>query len=634
MSVENSLVVKTILTDEFKFNDAQGATNKPTILNRVKKMDQSERNELLRDLDAVVKNVNPTATPPSLNERAVCTLLLADDGKAPTDWCWLARVVIWVRNRLGRTSSAEVMTKLEQTIGVLNTNTVQPAPMNVKTELGVQMTALQTQIDDRTKENNVKSLLQYVDYNIRSKLSPLFEADWNAVGTFVDLETTLELLEQDAGLKVTDDTVKAFISKTKANVLDLIEKRKDYRYRSEVITAISLQLRYMEVKIEDHLSSIHDEKKQLQKEKELVKKRLENYENNVKNADERKNFSAAKNQIGGAAAQIRNLNQIIDIIDRLAAKKEKASLHVLAAFIKSSNLHLQAAHDSINNTQKFADHFALLAKFAANDASLNKQHLADVIDPKLLTKSSDAALAKRLFDFQSNPNGYSADDLKKQVINDIVAYWKIVFDQLKAQQLQLLDDGKTKIKNPVPAPVPAPAPAPAPAPTPAPVATPAPAPLYPAALASPPVHAPSSTLPALFAIPTTASDHLKNKAAAADKTKVTTSIATLHTVATNLQHVRENQSSDYGYYMQINANRIDNGILQAVYANFYWIMKDKLGMLESDNNWGGNVFTTGKTASGAAPAIDRPLLNHYRVQAIVEALNGHFRKGENQNPTS
>lgn len=618
MSVVNSLIVKSILTKDFTFNDpTDRVANKKTILNRVKKMDQAERKELLADLDAVIKNVNNTPNAPSLNERAVCTLLLADDGKQATDWCWLARVVIWVRNHLGRISSGTVMTQLEKAISDLNTKSVIPAPMDVKTELDVQMAALQAQIDDRTKENNVHSVLRCVDGIRAEDVKGLFDADWNKLTTFIDLETHLDILQQDAELKVTDDKVKHFIAETTANILDLIKNCDKYRYRSEVIGAISLQLRYMEVKLEDHLSSIHVEKKQLLKEKELVQKRLENYEKNVKNANERKNSSAAKNQIGGAAAQIRNLSEITDIIDGLTAKK--ASLPVLLACIKSSNSHLQAADPSIKNTQKFAEHFALLAKFAANDGSLNKQDLADVIDPTLLTHSSRAELVNRLGVFKSAPNGYSADDLKKQVINDIVAYWKIVFDQLKAEQNQLLDAGKTKIQPKKVAP--------------APVAKQAPAPvLYPAASVSPPLVVNPSALPAHFIVPVTASVDLI--ALAVDKSKVSGSIATLNTVATNLQNVRESALSDHGWYKQIIPARIEKGILEAVYANFYWIMKDKLGTLAADDNWGGNVFTKGATGSGAIPAIARPLLNHYRVQAIVEALNGHFRKGENQNPKS
>ncbi len=620
MSVNNSLIVKSILTEEFMFNNlTDGVANKKTILNRVKKMDQSQRKELLRDLDAVIKNVNVEPNPPSLNERAVCTLLLADDGKAPTDWCWLARVVIWVRNHLGRISSGTVMTKLEKAITDLNAKAVTPAIMHVKTELEAQAAALQAQINDRTKESNVRSVLRFVD-KIRTKdVKGLFDADWGKLTAFLELETNLDLLHQGAQI----NEVKDFVNETKSNIIELIKNRDKYSYKSEVIGAISLQLRYMEVKLEDHLSAIRDEKKQLYKDKELVQKRLANYENNVKNADERKNSSVAKSQIGGAAAQIRILSEITDFIDGLTAKK--ASLPALIAYIKYSDSHLQAAPDALKNTQRFAEHFALLAKFAANDGSLNKQDLADVINPTLLTHSSHAELANRLGVFKSAPTGYSTDELKKQVINDIVAYWKIVFDQLKAEQNQRLEEGITKIqpkKNP----------APAPAPVPTPVATQAPAPvpfLYPSAPAYTPVVSRSSALPAPFVIPAAASIDLKNLAA--DRRGVL-SIARLNTVAINLQQVRENASSDYAYYRQINADRIDNGILQAVYGNFYWIMKDKLGTLADDYNWGGNVFTSGKTGSGAEPAIDRPLLNHYRVQAIVEALNGHFRKGENQNP--
>jgi hypothetical protein len=92
--------------------------------------------------------------------------------------------------------------------------------------------------------------------------------------------------------------------------------------------------------------------------------------------------------------------------------------------------------------------------------------------------------------------------------------------------------------------------------------------------------------------------------------------------------MQENEA--LGWYRLTDTVHLGETVAHQVYGNFYWIMRDlnKLGPT-IDDNWGGHVFTTGK--SGAyTPDVAPALLNHYRVQAMVEVLQGKIRSSSNQ----
>lgn len=111
----------------------------------------------------------------------------------------------------------------------------------------------------------------------------------------------------------------------------------------------------------------------------------------------------------------------------------------------------------------------------------------------------------------------------------------------------------------------------------------------------------------------------------------------LRMIAKGIQDNRSNDSFAKYWYAQemTNAAHLPPTLVNQVYGKFYWIMKNagKLcGDIElasghsRDLNWGEKVFTSGKV-NGAEPAVEIGLLNHYRVQAIVEVLNETIRNG-------
>lgn len=595
--VTNSSIVKTIAASPmFKFNDAtDGATNKIAVQNRVKKMSQAERKELMIELDHVIGKVNGVANVPSLKERGLCTLLLSDDGKVQSKSFFIVSFVCGFLNLIhARTSSAAVIKKLEDTKSVLDTKAiVLPAP-NVKVELETGIARLQQKIEaqDPAKQN-IRDLIEVIKEIRTEALDNLCNADWEEIDSFVGFEQYLEALNQKAGL---GDETKRIINDAVKDIKRLINTPSHLQgslnqIKWGVISSISIRLRNLEVGLEDHISSIQDKKEKLQKSKELVQRRLSEFEKSNREASARKLFGESQARFHDAAKQIRILDGICKAIETLT--KSNGSFSALATAIQSINLRLQSSSDDKKNVQNFAEKFALLAQFVAKDATLNKQGLADVIDLSVLTNSSYAELQNRLAAFKTNPNLNfpTTDDQMKELINDYVAYWNVLFTGVREAQKQILETEKDKIAPKAPEPV---------------QPQVVPQPIAPVAASVPAV-----ALPPRITIPT--SGH-----------------ATLIAIATGLQNAREDNTADFGWYIQVNpSSNISNDIAEKVYGRFYEIMhrRGHLGSVKADGHssdpaWGTNVFTTG-LSNGVPPAgVPRALLNHYRVQAIVDVING------------
>ena len=99
--ITNNLVARSILSPALDLDDkaavghgkTQGDVNRKTLLNRVKKMTQTERKEFIGALNELSDRINPAQplppnTPP-LQEKGICTLILADDGKAAKTHCFI-----------------------------------------------------------------------------------------------------------------------------------------------------------------------------------------------------------------------------------------------------------------------------------------------------------------------------------------------------------------------------------------------------------------------------------------------------------------------------------------------------------------------------------------------------------------
>jgi hypothetical protein len=599
--VQNNSIVKAIaLEPVFQFNDpTNAATNKIAVQNRVKKMSQAERKELMIELDHVIGNVNGVANVPPLKERGLCALLLSDDGKVQSKSFFIVSFVCGFLNLIhARTSSAAVIKKLEHTKSVLDGKAIVPSSLlNVQDQLNAEILRLKTEIDAQAPaEKNVRDLIKEIK-EIRSEaLGNLSKAEWNNnLSLFVEIELKFGGLTQNAEGKVSDET-KRMLNDSIKEFEDLINSTNQFKgsldqIKWDIIGRISIGLRKLEVGLEDHISSIQAKKGKLQKSQKLVKKRLSEFEKKNQEASERKVINDSTANIKNASKQIQILDQISEVIKTL--NKNSGSFFALAKATQSINSRLKASSDEIKNVENFAENFALLAQFAANDATLDKQRLADVIDLSVLaTNSSQAELHTRLANFKSNPtlNFPNTDEEKKQLINDYVAYWNVLFTGLREGQKQILEAEKAKTP-----------PKKAPEPVQPQVAPQASAPVAPSV--------PGVVLPPMIPIPERG--HPK-----------------LITIATALQNARESDRIDYTYYQQVKTANVGTEIAEKVYRNFYNIMRGlrHLGSVNtdghsSDPNWGENVFTTGLSPGQAPPGVPRPLLNHYRVQAIVQAIN-------------
>ena len=110
VNVTDNLLIRTILSPVMKLTDA---TNRQTLINRVKKLDQSERKELKNELKHLSECIKAPRglQPTDLRERGVAVLLLSDDGMPLQKKGTLIRIFQYIGNLIDWRISSDAIIK-------------------------------------------------------------------------------------------------------------------------------------------------------------------------------------------------------------------------------------------------------------------------------------------------------------------------------------------------------------------------------------------------------------------------------------------------------------------------------------------------------------------------------------------
>lgn len=118
--VTGNLLVRTILSPVLDFNDesdvggtTQGDLNVRTLVKRVKKLDKSERQELMAELQHISARMDAPEglQPTDLRERGLAVLLLSDDGMPLQKKGTLMRICLGISNIIGWRISSDAIIK-------------------------------------------------------------------------------------------------------------------------------------------------------------------------------------------------------------------------------------------------------------------------------------------------------------------------------------------------------------------------------------------------------------------------------------------------------------------------------------------------------------------------------------------
>ncbi|GEM_PF-5140900 len=104
--IKDSLLYKTLISQEMDFSGEEGAQRLQTLTMRIKKMEQSDRKELKADLDRIRTDAE-LDHPRPLQERGICVLLLTDFGTHSKSNNIVDRFFRYLRNELGNRISSK-----------------------------------------------------------------------------------------------------------------------------------------------------------------------------------------------------------------------------------------------------------------------------------------------------------------------------------------------------------------------------------------------------------------------------------------------------------------------------------------------------------------------------------------------
>jgi hypothetical protein len=664
LEIQNNLLVRSILSPALDFTDAtDGENNKKTLLNRVKKLTQSERRELMGNLNELSSRIPApqSVTDAPLREKGLITFVLADDGKQAEGHCFIVSFFLGLMNRVGtRVSSAAVMEKLSETRNLLGTNGYNPHNeiIDVERSLNAQIALLEHQLKEPNPNVNIQPLIEQLDRVVQGFITAS-EGDWSLPGTF--LSFTVELVNFKKLMDVHVPQAKAEVEEATKRINEMILARRtknlnelstmlrdsvlpvfesigipkvllmhfqedlealsrgkkvsgksDFSFLEKqfIIPYITCNLEMMKGKLQGIISSFELEQSKTRIQLEIIRSRLTKYQQNCQSVVKQGELDTVKSDIEKLNKELKNDTIICEFIDtsiNLINETKVKGWEAVKVVLSVACANFAHSNDELKAIGNFAQHLQLLQEFS-NDFTTNKQELAKALEPTLLDGNSDIDLCKRLKQFKSYTGTcfFDSDEQKINFINDHFAYWKFIFGKLKdnkTEELRTAGEKQSEIVE---------------------VLTPkrikkskqpdAPEPV----LIVPESLPVGDSLPPVLNIPTTGNAYLR-------------------TIATNLQNNRSNALADFSWYCQVTSDTIPKELVGQVYGNFYWIMKDagKLCGELADNgdakdiNWGGKVFTSGKI-NEAVPSIPRSLLNHYRVQAMVEILEGRIRRGANQ----
>ncbi|MBS0604721.1 MAG: hypothetical protein JSS60_06765 [Verrucomicrobia bacterium] len=684
--VKDSLLVRTILSPQFNFADAtvkdgttQGAINKQSLINRVKKMDQPDRQALMAELTFMSARLNaPGAAraadrlkPENLSEKGLSVLFLTDDGlPLETHNFFITFMIACVRtlaNTFGeRVSSSAIIEKFETVRAdlidpakqalVLNDNVnvaldqivpalelrvrelqaLQIAPTgNDKleaakkklVELDQQLQSLSANPDDILKRAsilaNITQLQQYVNSD-----ATVFDAQRKGfIAPLAEVQALLSELNKAASMQhvaqyildnipITDEQRTDLIALKDGTRISAEKKQKSYWIENLLVPFASRLVRTAFYQFDQEIRSTSSRQARVTSELTTVQTRLAKFQRDLVVDEKRGQLLTALDLQERSEKSHNAVSEVLNLVNQLSALKTKTFFE-LQSFVASIHLVVQDSPEidaikdapvSGNPAKTFGQCLGYIDDvLKGNNASLAE--LKASIQPDVyLAELDDRTLYNRMRAFVSN-QPVAEYDLgteagKKTFVNDYVEYMKIVLEKKKnaaerdfsqkTEAVERLDRELQSLVTQVIAQT-----------TPSAVVLGHPDPLH--------VPVGDDAIPQLV-IPPAAPDHVINGTAQAERQK-------LVPLAIAVQTARATDNAAYEYYKQVKGLPIAD----SVYANFYFILRNAGKIQRDEWGFGQNVFLREGGWRDKVAAMTETELNHFRVQAMQEAINGVTR---------
>ncbi len=666
--IENSLFAQSVLSPVL----GDAGDSKKNLLNRIKKLNQGERSELVKELNEICLRIDlpkegslpdhfsRAAIP--LQEKGLSTFLLSDDGKQAEEHWFIVSFFLGLMNRMGkRIGSDFIMEQLYDTRALLRSRgyEIRANEVNAEPGLNAYISFLEDKLKEKSPAEKINPLIDELE-KIKLTFNDASSKDWASPGVLLQFQYQLAFFKKQLQTGPLSDSIRTTVEEAIQKITNIIQESRTqsrdvlsanlrdnalpvlknfgfsenllesfgrnlsalargeqlpekvanigYWRRKVIIPYIGCQLSTIKKELQGIISSFELEQRKTQTELEIIHGRLEKYQYNSQNAIKRGSLATATLSIKAFEKEWKDSALICGVISSAIVVISQAKVKSLEWVKNAVELIYADVAGSPNIDESkakgdFKRDLQLLKDFSYSDFSMNRQPLANALDKLESLRSNPQGsldVYTRLNQFKSNPSAYDlTSDLKKiNFIDDYFAYWKFIFDQSKLSKAEELNNAlgaKKKIEEELT--------------------------LSSSSVPKPVVGVRSPTV-------------TQNPIVISE----TKGDANLRAIAKGLQNHRSNSSMDSTWYGQVVAGpKLHSDLVKQVYGNFYWIMKDagKLcGKLQSDghaedSNWGGEVFTSG-SLDGVQPAVIRPLLNHYRVQAMAEVLEDKIRTRANQ----
>ncbi len=678
----DTLIAKTILSPVFNFSDAtvvdattQGEKNKQSLIGRVKKMDQASRKELNVQLNKamafIAEKKNNAATAP-FSDSALCSMLTADDDLPVVKSGVLRNVIYSILHFLGLRISSEDIAKKVMDIRaelITGTNPLDLATYNgensrtleaaVETGLPAQAEALNKLVGEDGLPKAIRSLENLAEKSAQLKgdwLSNLVisgqylyavEVAKGELNEIVNLPDPLKQSSQNAIQPILNYITQ---KETKASEVEASAKTQQTA-NNELIDLLITLLEQLETKnvftgsivkiFKQNLTALkiteRNEAKEIQKYESLILAAMQQHQL----ADA---ISVLKNKVTEFKGQLRILNLQMEKSTALKLQKENRTkkmdlqnnedrlvkeasaltyvnkvivdlqtvinpFQTFQMTLRASVLQILSKKGDHIKLQEFYDRLKFLKLIAVEPDKLDpgiRQNIANSIDLTLLDGLDQMrTLKERLTLIKTNMGtlDLSQEVIKKATAQDYLAYLKFIYEKQKEIAeggLQNLQQQKESLKPKTVRPSTQTLPQ-----------------IVPVTTLSVPVT--NSALPPLSVIPNA-------NVLGLDPEKLF-----LRTIAEQIQNNRENNNQAKAFYIQFEGKQSISGyaqLIDRVYGNLFWILRQAGKVGENPGmGWGTNVFLGKQSCDG----VSAELMNHYRVQAIVEVLNNQVRTLERPN---
>ncbi len=664
--VNDDLFVKSILSNdlvELDTYDINDPDPESPLLNRVKKLSDDERKELKNGLNEIWTQINaPIFSTSPLQEKGLYALILADDGTRAKVPCCLSALIRKIRNLFGRVPSADLVRLLKVTRNDLKTKGyVQGDPFNAEAVLTTTIGAIKGQIicGNKKPAEVIGSLISEV---IQAEKEFARDANkvWDEPATLFSFQNLTLTLQQTIGNTI--PSIMNEVSPIFNEIFNLVQDRKtldpaafftkygqNITNETFVSTFVIGRLSLIKSKLNEFESSYDAKLK-------IFENRRKDYNDKQTKAQQNKGIEEARVQKGKDLTanadrikklqlELNNYEQICNLINETCKTMSdpRATLQSVRLALNVAQFNINVTpNQSLKTTQNIAQDLTLLKTVADTNFSMDKQPLANALTALLspeLSKALNAVLGKPennqlskfsllkeldgdaqdstyrslLTYFISNPNqAIHSDDLEKKFIQDCFKFWEIIFNKFKdvkaAELKKVKEEQKQVEKRPVQAKL-----------------------------------AGDSTAIQAFPVATVVSAVQQPAGTPLDTPGLISLSKIIYGLHPNLANEAEAEKC-YKRVVPDTGDQITKDEAEAVYKNFYWILKDnnklwgdihQSGQYQGhskDTAWGTKVFLGENKIPAGKTDISAVDLNSYRWQALDQVLRKKVRNNDGQLP--